>query len=40
MSAYLSSCPFCSSINPTIAEQLHTNDAVVVAKLRDLPPKA
>jgi len=40
MSAYLSSCPFCSSINPTIAEQLDTNDAVVVAKLRDLPPKA
>ncbi len=36
----VSVCPFCSSINPTVAEQLETHDAVVVVKLTKLPPPA
>lgn len=36
----ISVCPFCSSINPTIAEQLDTNDVVVVVRLKEQPPEA
>ena len=31
-------CPFCSSINLTFAEQLESNDVVVIAKLLEIPP--
>ena len=30
-------CPFCSAINLTFAEQIRSNDIVVIAKLTDLP---
>ena len=30
-------CPFCSAINLTFAEQIRSNDIVVIAKLIDLP---
>ncbi len=30
-------CPFCSAINLTFAEQLESNDIVVIAKLLDVP---
>ena len=36
-SVYLSACPFCSAINLTFAEQIKTNDVVVIAKLVEIP---
>ena len=36
-SVYLTACPFCSAINLTFAEQIKTNDVVVIAKLLKIP---
>ena len=36
-SVYLAACPFCSAINLTFAEQIKTNDVVVIAKLVEIP---
>ena len=36
-SAYLLACPFCSAINLTFAEQIKTNDIVVIAELLEIP---
>ncbi len=33
----LVACPFCSAINLTFAEQIKTNDVVVIAKLLEIP---
>ncbi len=34
---YLCACPFCSALNLTFAEQIKTNDIVVIAKLLEIP---
>ena len=34
---YLLACPFCSAINLTFAEQIKSNDIVVIAKLMEIP---
>ena len=36
-SVYLAACPFCSAINLTFAEQIKSNDVVVIAKLIEIP---
>ena len=36
-SVYMAACPFCSAINLTFAEQIKTNDVVVIAKLVEIP---
>lgn len=34
---YVVACPFCSAINLTFAEQIKSNDIVVIAKLMEIP---
>ena len=34
---YITACPFCSAINMTFADQMKSNDIVVVAKLLEIP---
>ena len=34
---YVLACPFCSAINVTFADQMKSNDIVVVAKLLEIP---
>src|SRR5260221_13143534 len=35
----VSACPFCSAVQLTLAQEMKTADAVVVAELVELPPK-